>query len=101
MAESHRILQSLFRHAEIRLYISFLEDEDVFFIQIIYIGDQISVFLRKQVPDRIDQFVVMTMGLSAFLESGVTGSCLFIIISQIRLRHESVVHDIVPIADEE
>lgn len=101
MAESHGVFQSLFRHAEVRLYISFLEDEDVFFIEIIYVGQEISVLLRKHVPQRIDQFIVMTMGLSAFFESGVTGSCLFVIISQIRLRHESVIHDIVPVADEE
>ncbi len=39
------------------------------------------------------------MRFPAFFESGITGFCLLVVMSQIHLRHESVIHDIVPITD--
>jgi len=101
MTESHRILQSFFRHAEIRLYISFFEDEDILTIKTIYACYQLPIFLREYVSERIHQFIVVTMCLSAFFESGIFNSCLLVIISQIGLGHESVIHDIIPITDKE
>gem|GEM_PF-1902198 len=41
----------------------------------------------------------MTMCFPAFLEAGITRPGLFIIISQIVLRHKSIINDIIPITD--
>lgn len=101
MAKFHGLLQSFFRHTQIGLYISFFKNEYIFIIKLIYICYKLPILLRKEIPDGIDKLVVIAMSFFAFLEPHIIGLCLLIIIVQIILRHEPIIHDIIPISNKE
>lgn len=99
MTKIYRIFQSFFWHTKIRFDISFFENENIFRIHSIDTRYQLFIFLRKHISDSIDQFIVMTMGLTTFFESCIIRPCLLIIRAEITLCHKSIINNIIPITD--
>jgi len=99
MTERYHTFQSFFLHTQIGFNISFFEDKYMFCIKIINIFGKRSILLGKQCFYSIYQFIIVTMCFPRVFKSTIVKFCLCIIISQIILRHKSIIYNIIPVTN--